>query len=181
MVLLRPAAVSCWRTSRVSLFVVPLSPPISEINEGSLTKTIANFTMSKLVEWIPRIRAAFTHVVPFASAYNWTTPYAESNEAFPSFEQYISNETASVPADGGSGPTGTLSTGGAGGASASATGPSGTGASQSGSTGTGTPSGTTSAGGSGSTTNAAAQGKRMDVGMGVGGVVVGAVLAWASI
>lgn len=129
--------------------------------------------MSKLVEWIPRLKSAFTHVVPFASAYNWTTPYAESNEAFPSFEQYIKNETASVPSDGGSGPTGTLSSGTAPSGTSAGSGAGGS------STGTGAPSGTTTGAGAGAATSTAAAGRAVQGGL--AGVVFGAVLAWASI
>jgi hypothetical protein len=131
--------------------------------------------MSKLVEWIPRIKSAFTHVVPFASAYNWTTPYAESDVVFPSFEQYINNETASAPADGGLGPTGTL---GSGSASPSNT-ASGSASSSSASAGGSSPSGTTGSGGASTSSGAAGRGREVEVG--VVGVVVGAVLAWASI
>ena len=134
--------------------------------------------MQLLVDWIPRIKAAFTHVVPFASAYNWTAPYAEGDVAFPSFEQYINNETPSTPADGGNGPSGTLSAGepsGTGGASQTAGSPSSAG-SGSGS-GSGGPSGTTGAGSS--ATSSGAAGRKAEVG--AAGVVLGAVLAWASI
>lgn len=136
--------------------------------------------MSKLVEWIPRIKAAFTHVVPFASAYNWTTPYAESDIAFPSFEQYINNQSASVPSGGGSGPSGTLSGGSAAPSATGSNSGAGSGSATGGSSTTGSsPSGTASrSAGAANTTNAAVGGNRVD--MGVVGVVVGAVLAWAS-
>jgi hypothetical protein len=60
---------------------------IDKVNNGTLatrgtimlTHELNNFTMSEAVKWLPALQAAFKHIVPIASAYNWTEPYQESN------------------------------------------------------------------------------------------------------
>lgn len=120
------------------------------------------------MKWIPQLKSAFAHVVPVASGMNWTTPYAESNVTFPSFDQIVSNQTNSPPRTT-SGPSASISLGSAG-ASASVTGNNA--AVSAG------PSGTTSAGAGAASSSRAAAGR---VEAGLGGVVLAAVLAWASL
>lgn len=60
---------------------------INQANNGTfatrgtimLTHELNNFTMSEAIKWLPQLQAAFKHVIPIASAYNWTQPYAETN------------------------------------------------------------------------------------------------------
>ena len=48
--------------------------------------------MQEAVQMYPQIKAAFKYMVPIAAAYNWTTPYAETNITYPNFAQYISGK-----------------------------------------------------------------------------------------
>lgn len=131
--------------------------------------------MSKLVEWIPRLKSAFAHTVPFASAMNWTTPYAESNETFPNFEQYIAGESGGGQPP--SGPSAGAGTGGNGGASASA----GASASSSGSVSRQSASPTAS-GAQGAASSSRAAAGRVEAGVvGFGGALLAGLMAWATL
>jgi hypothetical protein len=44
-----------------------------------LTHEINNFTMTEAVKWLPQLLEAFKNVVPVGVAYNWTTPYVETD------------------------------------------------------------------------------------------------------
>lgn len=44
-----------------------------------LTHEINNFTMAEAVKWLPQLQSTFKNVVPVGVAYNWTTPYAETD------------------------------------------------------------------------------------------------------
>ncbi|CAG8805023.1 19070_t:CDS:2, partial [Racocetra fulgida] len=55
-----------------------------------------NGTMSKAIEWYPKIKNAYKHVVPIASCMNVTQPYTESNYTYPSFAEYINKNSAST-------------------------------------------------------------------------------------
>lgn len=46
--------------------------------------------MSEMMTYYPKIKAAFSHIVPIAAAMNQTNPYVETNWVYPTFEQYIS-------------------------------------------------------------------------------------------
>ncbi|KIY69883.1 carbohydrate esterase family 4 protein [Cylindrobasidium torrendii FP15055 ss-10] len=63
-----------------------------------LTHELNNFTMQKAVEWYPRLKEAFTAVVPIAVAFNQTTPYAETDHTFPTFDDYVGNADSSSSA-----------------------------------------------------------------------------------
>lgn len=118
------------------------------------------------MKWIPQLKSAFAHVVPVASAMNWTTPYAESNYTYPSFAQIIAGQAASPPGSvSASGPTASI-----GGGSSGSSGSQSAGA-------TGAPSGTTN--NNAATSSRAAAGRGVEVGL--GGVMFAAVLAWASL
>jgi len=58
-----------------------------------LTHELTNFTMSEAIKYHPLLAASFSHLVPVGVAYNWTTPYVETNYTLPSFAQYISGTT----------------------------------------------------------------------------------------
>ncbi|GFZ43042.1 Chitin deacetylase [Saitozyma sp. JCM 24511] len=60
-----------------------------------LTHQSTNYTMSTLLKWLPQLTSAWTHVVPLASAYNWTRPYVETDVTYPDFNAYISGSTSS--------------------------------------------------------------------------------------
>ncbi|CAG8506183.1 5036_t:CDS:2 [Racocetra persica] len=67
-------------------------------NSGAivLQHELNNGTMSKAIEWYPKIKSAYKHVVPIASCMNVTRPYAESNYTYPSFAEYISKNSSST-------------------------------------------------------------------------------------
>lgn len=92
-----------------------------------------NYTMGEFMKYAPSIMSAFKHVVPIASALNESQPYAESNYTYPTFEQVISNQSATpaseITTSAGSSATGAAS-GSSSGASSSAS--SGTSAAKSG-------------------------------------------------
>ncbi|CAG8668249.1 9850_t:CDS:2, partial [Racocetra persica] len=54
-----------------------------------LEHELSNGTMSKAIEWYPKLKSAFKHIVPIASCMNVTRPYIESNFTYPSFAEYI--------------------------------------------------------------------------------------------
>ncbi|CAG8829010.1 38400_t:CDS:2, partial [Gigaspora margarita] len=53
-----------------------------------LEHELNNDTMSKAMEWYPKIVNAYQYVVPIATCMNVTQPYAESNVSYPSFSDY---------------------------------------------------------------------------------------------
>ena len=119
------------------------------------------------MNFYPQIKAAFKHVVPIAVAYNWTTPYAETNITFPNFVEYI----AGLTNDTGSQNPSSLTTSGMG-PSVSALSASGSGKPASTTVGSGsTPTTSGSA-----TTSKSSAGKRFE-GAGVFAAVLGALMA----
>jgi beta-glucosidase/6-phospho-beta-glucosidase/beta-galactosidase len=90
--------------------------------------------MGEFMKYAPAIMSAFKHVVPIASALNESQPYAESNYTYPTFEQIISNQSATpaseITTSAGSSATGAAASGASSGASSSAS--SGTSAAKSG-------------------------------------------------
>ena len=52
-----------------------------------LTHELNNYTMSKAVEWYPKIKAAFKNIVPVGVGLNQTQPYVETNYSLPNFAQ----------------------------------------------------------------------------------------------
>ncbi|KIR29893.1 chitin deacetylase 2 [Cryptococcus deuterogattii 99/473] len=58
-----------------------------------LNHELTNYTMSVFVSMFPKIKSAFSYIVPICTAYNITQPYAESNVTCPNFETYISGVT----------------------------------------------------------------------------------------
>ncbi|GFZ52284.1 Chitin deacetylase [Saitozyma sp. JCM 24511] len=97
-----------------------------------LNHELNNYTMGEFMKYAPSIMSAFKHVVPIASALNESQPYAESNYTYPTFEQVISNQSATpaseITTSAGSSPTGAASGSSSGASSAS----SGTSAAKSG-------------------------------------------------
>ncbi|CAG8554561.1 21562_t:CDS:2 [Gigaspora rosea] len=53
-----------------------------------LEHELNNGTMSKAMEWYPKIVNAYQYVVPIATCMNVTQPYAESDYSYPSFTDY---------------------------------------------------------------------------------------------
>ncbi|KAI0034824.1 hypothetical protein K488DRAFT_44649 [Vararia minispora EC-137] len=52
-----------------------------------LTHELNNYTMSKAIEWYPRLTAAFKHLLPVSVALNISQPYVETNYSLPTFAQ----------------------------------------------------------------------------------------------
>lgn len=50
-------------------------------------------TVQEAMKWYPQIRSAYKHIVPIATAYNWTHPYVELNYTYPDFATYITGMT----------------------------------------------------------------------------------------
>ncbi|EJT97057.1 carbohydrate esterase family 4 protein [Dacryopinax primogenitus] len=73
-----------------------------------LTHELTNFTMSEAIKFYPKIKAAFAHLLPIATALNQTNPYVEQNVTYPTFEQYISGQNASSGAAGSTTASGTI-------------------------------------------------------------------------
>ncbi|KAF0506319.1 chitin deacetylase [Gigaspora margarita] len=57
-----------------------------------LEHEINNGTMSKAIEWYPKIKSAYQYVVPIATCMNITQPYAETNYTYPSFSEYTGTD-----------------------------------------------------------------------------------------
>ncbi|KAN0114188.1 chitin deacetylase [Russula decolorans] len=57
-----------------------------------LTHELNNFTMQEAINWYPRLKAAFSYMVPIGVALNKTQPYKETNYSLPTFQQYISGQ-----------------------------------------------------------------------------------------
>ncbi|KAF9039217.1 carbohydrate esterase family 4 protein [Panaeolus papilionaceus] len=54
-----------------------------------LAHELNDFTMQEAINFYPKLKAAFSHIVPIAVGMNVTHPYVEGNTTFPTFEQYI--------------------------------------------------------------------------------------------
>ncbi|WFD29883.1 hypothetical protein MSPP1_000897 [Malassezia sp. CBS 17886] len=54
-----------------------------------LTHELTNATMSEFIKEYPKIKKAYKHIAPLTACYNATTPYAEDNITYPTFEQYV--------------------------------------------------------------------------------------------
>lgn len=52
-----------------------------------LTHELNNYTMQEAINFYPKLKAAFKALVPVGVAYNWTSPYVETNYSLPSFSQ----------------------------------------------------------------------------------------------
>jgi len=68
-----------------------------------LTHEVNNFTMQEAINFYPRLKAAFSYIVPIGIALNKTQPYVETTYSLPTFEQYVSGQTTgniSTPAPG---------------------------------------------------------------------------------
>ncbi|KAI0295340.1 chitin deacetylase [Multifurca ochricompacta] len=59
-----------------------------------LTHELNNFTMQEATKFYPQLKSAFSHVVPVGVALNKTRPYREANYSLPTFQQYVSGQTA---------------------------------------------------------------------------------------
>ncbi|KAL7420139.1 chitin deacetylase [Cryptotrichosporon argae] len=58
-----------------------------------LNHELNNFTMSEMIKFYSQIKSAFNHIVPIATAMNWTTPYVETNYTYPDFATYVAGNT----------------------------------------------------------------------------------------
>ncbi|WWD15610.1 hypothetical protein CI109_100032 [Kwoniella shandongensis] len=58
-----------------------------------LNHEINNMTMAEFLTQYDKIKAGFKYVVPIAAAYNWTTPYVETNVTFPDFMTYTNQSS----------------------------------------------------------------------------------------
>jgi len=73
---------------------------IGKLNAGKFNKAGAillahelnNFTMQEAIDWYPKLRSAFSHIVPIGVGLNTTKPYLESSHTLPTFQQYISGQ-----------------------------------------------------------------------------------------
>lgn len=88
-----------------------------------LNHEINNMTMQHMIEEYPMIKENFKYIVPIASGMNWTTPYAETNETFPDFNQYTSGQLEGGPVSSGAGnsPGSTMTSSGSAAGSSSST------------------------------------------------------------
>ncbi|KAJ9113621.1 hypothetical protein QFC22_005929 [Naganishia vaughanmartiniae] len=92
---------------------------INGVNNGTynergtimLTHELNNFTMSEAIKWYPMLKAAFSKLVPIASAYNLTHPYAEGNISYPDFNGNSAAAASSSSTSGSASVTGPIATG----------------------------------------------------------------------
>ncbi|RIB07278.1 Carbohydrate Esterase Family 4 protein [Gigaspora rosea] len=61
-----------------------------------LEHELNNGTMAKAVEWYPKLKSAYQHVLPIASCMNYTYPYVETNYTYPSFAQCTNTTTTTT-------------------------------------------------------------------------------------
>lgn len=57
-----------------------------------LAHELNQFTMQEAIDWYPRLKSSFSHIVPIGVALNTTNPYLESGHTLPTFNQYISGK-----------------------------------------------------------------------------------------
>lgn len=67
-----------------------------------LTHEIDNTTMQLAVDYVPKIKKAYKHVLDVATCANITYPYMEKTISFPSFEKAVSNSSSSTSKSSGS-------------------------------------------------------------------------------
>ncbi|KAJ6562532.1 hypothetical protein B0H19DRAFT_1144879 [Mycena capillaripes] len=79
-----------------------------------LTHELDNFTMQTAVDFYPKLKAAFDHIVPVGVGYNKTHPYVETNYTQPSFADYVAARSGGGSGNGSSGSSGSGSTSGSG-------------------------------------------------------------------
>lgn len=82
----------------------------------SLEHEANEWTQGKAMEWYPKIKAAFKHVMPVVSCANIKHPYVETDLAFPSFQEVVGGR------ENGAAPTGVTAGNNKNGASQSSTG-----------------------------------------------------------
>ncbi|KAL0573019.1 hypothetical protein V5O48_008947 [Marasmius crinis-equi] len=70
-----------------------------------LQHEVNKFTVTKAMEYYPKLKEAIQHIVPVSVALNITQPYVETNFTLPSFDQYIAGVRV-----GGAAPTATSAT-----------------------------------------------------------------------
>lgn len=80
-----------------------------------LTHELNNYTMSKAIQWYPKLKAAFKSIVPVNVALNITRPYVETDHFLPTFAQYtaghLSADSSNVTSSPGAGiPVGSIAT-----------------------------------------------------------------------
>ncbi|VDB96845.1 unnamed protein product [Peniophora sp. CBMAI 1063] len=79
-----------------------------------LTHELNNYTMSKAIEWYPKLKAAFKNIVPVGVGLNRTQPYVETNYSLPTFEQYVSGHLTANPSNASTSNSSSQSTGSGG-------------------------------------------------------------------
>ncbi|KAI7905691.1 chitin deacetylase 1 [Cokeromyces recurvatus] len=79
-------------------------------NTGQITLTheINNTTMSLALEFLPKIEAAYQHVINVATCSNISYPYEETTVKFPTFNETISGETSNTTNPTASSPSATI-------------------------------------------------------------------------
>ncbi|KAH9024069.1 putative chitin deacetylase [Lactarius pseudohatsudake] len=76
-----------------SLFVNDLTAgDFNTVGGILLTHELNNFTMQEAINWYPKLKSTFSHIVPVGVALNKTQPYKEPNYHLPTFEQYIAGQ-----------------------------------------------------------------------------------------
>jgi len=68
-----------------------------------LTHEVNNFTMQEAINWYPKLKAAFSYIVPVGVALNTTNPYVETDYSLPTFEEYTSGQVTASGDGSGSG------------------------------------------------------------------------------
>ncbi|KAI9633101.1 chitin deacetylase-like manno protein MP98 [Dioszegia hungarica] len=61
-----------------------------------LSHELSAATINEALKFLPSLKAAFTHLVPIATAYNISHPYAEEDIFYPSFAEYVAGEEDTV-------------------------------------------------------------------------------------
>ena len=65
-----------------------------------LNHELNNYTMTEMMNYYPKIKAAFSAIVPIQAAYNITQPFAEANYTYPDFSAYVGgNHNKSIGTD----------------------------------------------------------------------------------
>jgi peptidoglycan/xylan/chitin deacetylase (PgdA/CDA1 family) len=59
-----------------------------------LTHELNNYTMQEAINFYPKLKAAFSYLVPIGVALNKTYPYKETNYTMPTFSQYIAGSVS---------------------------------------------------------------------------------------
>ncbi|KAI9091834.1 chitin deacetylase 1 [Phlyctochytrium arcticum] len=77
---------------------------IDKLNNGTFGESGAislehesnEYTMNKAIEWYPKIKAAFKHIMPVVSCHNIAHPYEETTVTFAGFDDVAAGKPASI-------------------------------------------------------------------------------------